>query len=77
MWNTIKDYATAAFYVLGGLTLVGLLGLTSLVLLIPVMFYGTYKILQIRRTLQQENQNGTHKINYTTFDHHRSKSHKD
>lgn len=74
MWNTIKDYALATFYVVGAAVLIMLVGMMSIVLLIPVLIYGTYKIMQIRRQIREQS---NVKVKYTTPDHHHTQPHED
>ena len=72
MINTIKDYALAAFYVAGGVVLFILIGMASTFLLIPILIYGTYKILKIRREIQEQTN-----VKHTTPDHHHTQPHED
>ena len=74
MWETIKDYALAAFYVASAFILVVLVFMMGLLVMIPVLIYGTYKVLQIRREIKEHEHV---QIYYTKPDRDRPGTHED
>ena len=76
MFTTLKDYASAAFYMLGAAVAVGLIFFMGVIVLIPALFYGTYHILRIRRQMRNKPEQSNAKL-YTSSDNHRPESHKD
>jgi len=77
MWNNLKDFATAAFYVAGALTLTAMIYIMGIIVIIPALFYGTYKVFQIRRNLKKQQEQTNEQTNYTARPRHRAESHED
>ena len=77
MWNTIKDYLHAAFYVLGAVALVILTITMGMIVIIPALMYGTYKILQIRRQIRNQQPKEIRNVYYTTSNSNRTRRNQD
>jgi len=54
MFNKLKDISTIAFYTIGGAVLAMLIWMMGVIIIIPAIMYGGYKILQIRRSVRQQ-----------------------
>lgn len=76
MFNTIKDYAAALFYVVSAFTAASLIILFGSIVLIPALIYVTYLVLKYRRELREKPELN-HEAKYTTLDSDRTKSHED
>ena len=72
MWNTIKDYFNAIFYVAGAVILAALIFMMGAIIFVPLLIYGTYRVFQIQRELrniqQPKHKTEIRNVYYTT--HH-------
>ena len=79
MFNTLKDYLTAIFYLCSVTALLVFAFLAGALVIIPLLMYVTYKIIRIRgqiRKLQEQETND--KVHYTIeSDRDRTGTHED